>query len=405
MTSAGESRRSLAGYAPYAVLAAAVWLGSQILMAPILERAPVDISIRLAPSSPLVLRRAAESELVAKRYDDAEFLARRALQAAPFDVRSLSVAGMAMAERDRAAADAVLTLAGNWSLRDDPTHAWLMYERLRQGDYGSAFAHADTLVRRRTDIRPEIFRLFTTAATLDPRAGPPLIGLLAAAPPWREAFFDRLYADPEGDALLGGLAVGLQKTKAPLDDRELGRLYAHWLGEGRVAAIQTVRAQTGRPAADRLVVDGDFSDPAGQPPFAWTLNQAAGFTAAVMEDDIRRGDPALRVEYDGYGAGQVAHQFLLLPAGSYRLSFEARVEGNAQAPGLTWMVRCNNDTQPVEITPVFQAEDRGWKRFEAVFSTSAACLGQWLVMATLPGDRRSSRTVSWFDRVRIEPRP
>ncbi len=398
----GGARRTVKAFAPYAVLAGAVWLGWQILIAPVLERSPVDIAIRLAPTSPMVLRRAAESELAARRFDNAENLARRALGAAPFDVRALSVAGMAMAERDRAAANDVLTLAGNWSLRDDPTHAWLMNERLRRGDYASAFGHADTLVRRRKDIQPEIFRLFTAAAIQDPRAAPPLVDLLAAAPPWREAFFDRLYADPQGDALLGGLAVSLQGTAAPLDDRELSRLYGHWLGEGRVAAIQTVRRRIGRPEADRLVVDGDFSDASAQAPFAWTLNQSAGFTAAVMNDDRRDGEQSLRVDYDGFGSGTVAHQFLLLPTGAYRLILEGRIEGEARSSGLAWRLGCGTDSQIAEIRPIFSSGDGGWKRFETAFTVSPACPGQWLVLTTLPGDRRGARIVSWFDRIRIE---
>lgn len=398
----GSARRTAKAFAPYAILTAAVWLGWQILTAPVLERSPVDIAIRLAPTSPMVLRRAAESELAAQRFDNAEYLGRRALSAAPFDVRALATVGMAMAERNRVAANDVLTLAGNWSLRDDPTHAWLMNERLRRGDYASAFGHADTLVRRRKDIQPAIFRLFTTAATQDPRAAPPLVDLLAAAPPWREAFFDRLYADPQGDALLGGLAVSLQRSAAPLDDRELSSLYAHWLGEGRVAAIQTVRERIGRPSTDRLLVDGDFSGAPALVPFAWTLNQSAGFTAAVMNDDRRNGEQALRVDYDGFGSGAVAKQFLLLPPGAYRLILEGRIEGGSRNTGLAWRLACGDNSPTAEIRPVFSSGDGGWKRFEAAFTVSAACPAQWLVLTTLPGDRRGARIVSWFDRIRIE---
>ncbi len=398
----GGARGILKAYAPYALLLGAVWLGWQMLSAPVVERAPVDIAIRLAPTSPMVLRRAAESELAAKRYDNAEDLARRALRAAPFDIRALSVVGMAMAERDRVAANDVLTLAGNWSLRDDPTHAWLMNERLQRGDYVSAFGHADTLVRRRKDIQAEVFTLFAAAATADPRAALPLIGLLAAAPPWREAFFERLFDDPQGDALLGSLAIGLQRTPAPLDNRELGRLYGHWLGEGRVAAIQAVRQRTGRPSSDTLVVDGDFSDPMAQAPFAWTLHQSAGFTSAIVSNDRQNGENALRVDYDGYGSGDIASQFLLLPPGSYRLALDARIEGEGRAPGLQWKIHCGTDVVLGEFEPSFSRGDTGWKRFDIPFTVNATCPGQWLVLHTIPGDRRGTRIVTWFDRVRIE---
>lgn len=400
---AGGARRGLAAYAPYVILILAVWLGWRILIAPVIERAPPGIAIYLAPSSPMVLRRAAESELAARRFDNAEDLARRALRAAPFDARALSVAGMAVAERDRALADEILTLAGNWSLRHDPSHAWLMDERLRRADYGSAFAHADTLARRREDIQPQIFSLFATAARLDSRSLPPLLDRLAASPPWRTAFFKHLYADPEGDAVLAALAVGLQGTKAPLDDVELGRLYSHWLQEGRVDAIRTIRARLDRPSMARLVVDGDFAETDAQPPFAWVLGQAGGLIAAVMEDDRREGQTALRVEFDGFTGARAARQLMLLSPGSYRLSMDMRVEGADVAnPGVAWRIACSRGGLLADLRPSGFPADGGWKRFETRFDVTAACPGQWLILETLPGDRRSAGRVSWHDKVTVE---
>src|SRR5690606_6261812 len=106
--------------------------------------------------------------------------ARARLRQSPFDVRALRVAGLVAARNGQdELANEVVTLAGNWSLRDDPAHAWLIEYRLRRGDDGSAFAHADTLVRRREDVRTQVFDLFTTAANSDPRSLPVLIDLLS----------------------------------------------------------------------------------------------------------------------------------------------------------------------------------------------------------------------------------
>ena len=140
----------------YGLIAVAVVLAWQIILQPLSQRAPVETAIRLAPGSPLVLRRAAESELAAGRVDNAAALSREALSRSPFDVRALRVFGLTEARAGREdEADDILTLAGNWSLRDDPAHAWLVERRLRSGDYVSAFAHADTLVRRRQDLQPD----------------------------------------------------------------------------------------------------------------------------------------------------------------------------------------------------------------------------------------------------------
>ena len=58
---------------------------------------------------------------------------------------------------------------------------WLIERRLRQGNYVSAFAHADTLVRRRQDIQPEVFSLFTLAGVQDPQRSLPVTADLLAA--------------------------------------------------------------------------------------------------------------------------------------------------------------------------------------------------------------------------------
>ena len=65
--SPGASRRRIGAgdIASYGLIVGAVLLGWQIAIQPLLQRAPVEIAIRLAPGSPLVLRRAAESEFAA----------------------------------------------------------------------------------------------------------------------------------------------------------------------------------------------------------------------------------------------------------------------------------------------------------------------------------------------------
>ncbi|MES2835247.1 MAG: hypothetical protein V4707_11115 [Pseudomonadota bacterium] len=394
--------QAAAGLAPYAVLILAVWAAWQIVCAPVLERAPPEIAIRISPTSPTVLRRAAEAELAARRFDNAENLARRALQAAPFDVRALSVIGMAIAERDRDTADEILTLAGNRSLRDDPTHAWLMQERLRRGDYASSFAHADTLARRRPDLQPGIFNLFRTAAREDPRSLRPLISLLSVSPPWRTTFFDSLYVDPQGGPVLAALAIGLQNTSGPLDDAELGRLYGYWLETHRVEAVRLVRDRIGRPSPNVLLTDGDFLESSPPGPFGWTLNQSPDFTAAVMNDDRRGGDSALRVDLQGIGGGRVAQQFMLLRPGAYRFSFEARSESEAADTGLIWRIECIGGGRVMERRLDALAGNGPWISFENSFVAPSGCEGQRLVLEAPPSERRGPQRVVWIDRIRIE---
>ena len=270
--SSARKRDVVSELAPYILTVGAIVLAWQIAIQPLLQRAPVEIAVRLAPESPLALRRGAEVELAAGRDANAAALGRNALIRAPFDVRALRIIGLTESRAGRAErADDILTLAGNWSLRDDPTHAWLVEHRLRRGDYASAFAHADTLVRRRDDVRPQVFRLFTLAAVDDPqRVLPVLARLLAAHPPWRSAYLTALYATTDGLPVAASLAVMLQSGPAPLTNQELQEFYGQSLDKGQIENLKAVRARLNRPRSDALVTNGGFEDATAPEPFQWS---------------------------------------------------------------------------------------------------------------------------------------
>lgn len=404
-TSASPRRRPGVGdFASYGLIVGAVVLGWQIAIQPLMQRAPVELAIRLAPGSPLVLRRSAEAELAAERVENAAALSRDALVRSPFDVRALRVLGLTEAEAGREAeADEVLTLAGNWSLRDDPAHAWLVERRLRRGDYASAFAHADTLVRRRQDIQPQVFRLFTVAGTEDPQRSIPVIaGLLAARPPWREAYIYGL--GPQDLQLFVSLAILLESGRAPLDNGELQFLYRTMMNSGQFEAIQTVRERINRPPPGVPVTNGGFSDSDAPEPFQWRLTQKAGAAAEVVADDLRASNPALRVAYDGYATGAIAEQLTSLAPGAYGFSAEVRIESGDPTARLAWTLSCATDGGQFASMPAVapDAAPGTWTTLSGRLDVPGNCPAQWLRLETRAGDRRSP-TVVWFDRIVISP--
>ena len=406
-SSASRGRRIKAGdLTSYALIAGAVVLGWQMAIQPLLQRAPVEVAIRLAPGSPLVLGRAAESELAAGRVDNAASLSRDALARSPFDVRALRVFGLTEARAGReAAADDLLTLAGNWSLRDDPSHAWLVERRLRGGDYASAFAHADTLVRRRQDIQPQVFSLFTVAATEDPqRSLPVLASLLAADPPWRPAYLRGLGQTPEDLQIAANLAVLLETGPAPLTNEELQHLYRTLLSKGQFEAIRVVRQKLNRPSPRNAVTNGDFSDSSAPGPFQWRLAQSAGVVAEIVADDVRSGNAALRVDYDGYATARIVEQLTSLPSGAYRFSARVRTEAGDPAARLAWTLVCAAGTAGTTSVPAGArpAATAGWTTLSGRFEVPEGCPAQWLRLETRAADRRSS-TVVWFDDIAISP--
>ena len=389
-----------AGALPYVTLAGAVFLAWQIIVQPVVQRAPPSIAVRLAPTSPLVLRRAAEMELAAERTDNAAALGRDALRRSPFDVRALRVVGLTEAQAGRPEqANELLTLAGNWSLRDDPAHAWLVEYRLRRGDYGSAFAHADTLVRRRQDIQPQVFRLFTLSATTDPqRAMPVLANLLAIHPPWRQPYLRGLYETPEGLQVAAGLAVLLQGSSGPLSDVELGDLYAY-LAARNPAAVRTLQTRLNRPSTQLLLVNGDIDAEAPRP-FQWAFYQEIGAIAEIVDDDLRPGNPALRIEYDGYSGAILAEQLVFLQPGSYRLAAEKRLESGDANGRFRWSMTCLPSGFRSAERPIPDGRGEGWSTSSVQLTVPADCPAQRLRLEGVPAESRSP-TVVWFDKVTL----
>lgn len=397
----GPAKKGLVrDYAPTLVAVLSVWLGWQVVRELVTERAPPAQAIQVAPDSASIMSRAAEIALQRRDHDTAALLAEEALARTPFSSRSLRVLGLATAEKgDEALADEMLTLAGNWSLRDDPAHAWLMHYRLRRGDFRSAFAHADTLARRRLDLRPRLFEFFDVAARSDPRAMGALLQLLSSNPPWRREFLDDLNTSSDGLALAAALAIAAANTKAGFSPAELAALYSGLMSKGQIAAMAEVRRRTTN-AGGPLLVDGDFGAPAGQPPYDWIFHTAAGVIVETRPDEVRAGR-ALRVQHGSFDAQQLAFQLLHLKPGRYRFAGEARVESGSAGARLAWTISCL-ETEQI-LTPPIAIAGPEWKPFAAEFSVPAdRCAAQWIRLKPQPSDGRAT-VAAWYDRFSIMP--
>lgn len=394
-------KRRLGEWVSFALVALSVWLGWQVVRELLVERLPGAAALSIAPASPVALRRAAEAELGEDRTDNAEALARESLIRAPFSVQALRVFGLTEAKHDRrATADNILTLAGNWSLRDDPSHAWLLQNRLRNGDYYSAFAHADTLARRRVDLQPDLFRLFTTAGTADPRSLPALAALLKPDPPWRQAFLETLLTSDEKLRVGVNLAVLLNGSSGRLSDLELTELYNNLISRRQYEAVRILRARLGRPPIEQGLTNGSFDGPRAPKPFDWTLNPAPGIIAEILPSESPARKFVLRVEYNGYAAGEAANQIVQLLPGAYRFSGQRLAEtGSAH---FRWSIRClESGNELIEAGDEAARPSTDWKRFNIDFRVPAdSCALQSVRLLPISADRRSTN-IRWFDQLAI----
>jgi hypothetical protein len=124
-------------------------------------------------------------------------------------------------------------------------------------------------------------------------------------------------------------------------------------------------------AAGHPVYDRDFAGLGGPPPFNWLLETGSNGYA-------ERSNGALEVQFDGRDDARLASQLLLLPPGTYRLSFTAQGEATGEGGLLSWTVACHPGASAIvvsEITGVgFDA-----KRIEGSFTVPPTrCPGQWL---------------------------
>lgn len=390
-----------AGVATYGSIALAVWLGWEIVKAPIAQRAPPEIAVRIAPNSPEVLARAAEGELASRRMDNAAYVARESLSRAPFNPQALRVLGLALADSDPAGANPIMTLAGNLSLRDNATHAWLVEQRLRRGDYGSAFAHADTLVRRRIELGPQIFNLYATAAQSDLRALTALVELMATRPRWRQNFLDYLYAENERAPLLATLVLALEPSAGRFSDDELRQLYSIWRSQRRIPGIRLIREKLNRPPLRPYVQNGDFELPETRQllPFGWATGMGTGISASLTDSGEEAHRNALWIEYDGFSSGMLAEQLVLLPPGDISISGEWRADGTGAGELMAWQVVCVGTEQTLLSTspPLIDK----WTRFSFTVRIPAANCGlQALRLVGVPGEFRRASSV-WVDNVRV----
>lgn len=388
-------------WAPYTLTALLIWLGWQMVVGLLVQRSPIDTALRVAPSSGQVLSRAAEAELVGGRADNARAFAELALILTPFDVRALRVLGLAVASTDANTADDLLTLAGNWSLRDDPSHAWLIQRRLEQGDYAGAFAHADALARRREDVRPRIFSMFNVAAVEDPRSVAFLIARLAANPNWRGAYLNGLRSAEAGPQIQAVIALGLEGGPGRLTNPELEAMYGEWVREGRLLGVRELRRRLRRPPPTPLQ-GGGFEVVDSPLPFNWQTESGPGAQAEISARADSQSK-ALFVETDGFSSRTVATQLLLLDQGYYSFGGRYLHETGGREPRMAWSIRCVETSSVIATwAPTSTEEEPAWKFEEMTFSVPENCSAQRLELRTLRGPRRTT-IVAWFDNLFIAP--
>lgn len=364
-----------------------------------------DEALRWRPGHAAALARAAELALPEGVFDRdteaVEALARRALANGPLEVAAIRVLGEAAEARgDEDGARKLISTAAARSLRDGPSHAWMMRDHLRAGRYAPAFEHGKVLLWVPGAGRM-VSRQMAAAAASDPKAREALAEVFADAEDRSELLSRELAAIMDPGAYFYFL-IDLKDAGGTLRRDETARAIASMLRTRDVAqaylAWVQLLPQEGQQGLGN-VYDGDFEGLPGAPPFNWNLRADAGTEISPTPGGTGQ---SLYIQYEGERPRPLTEQTLLLPPGPYRLRVRARMAGEGYGEQLVWTASCAGVAEPLFQ---FDAPDEAevWRELSAGFTVPEGCAWQHLRLNGRPGDRLGF-VRGWFDGMIIEQR-
>ena len=309
-------------------------------------------------------------------------LAQKALRFDPLVQRALTeLARIADAADETQRAPALMALAAERDVRDADAQGWLVDHALSRGDFATALAHLDAILRLHPEALDKALPLLT-AFVSNPEAAAPLARFLRSDPPWRDGFLSSVSAHIGDRAALGRLYAELQAGQHPLSQQELqpylDRLAKDGLFKDAYEAWAESLPAPRRPLPDTLY-NGAFQYPLSGSEFDWKIEQSLGADVEIV-GGAGEGPQSLRVEFSGARVAfqNVSHLLVLRP-GTYRLSGEVEAEALHTERGLWWRLFCANAPNESMGQTDLVADSMPWRAFTLAFAVPATnCQAQVL---------------------------
>jgi tetratricopeptide (TPR) repeat protein len=274
--------------------------------------------------------------------------------------------------------------------RSLPAHYFLADTLFRSGDTARALQEIGILARLAPGGVASLAPYLATYAK-DPKTWPQLRKLFRSTPDVEDAALTAIAADPAN--------VGTVMALADEQHRGKNAIWLPTLVNSLVAAGEYTKAHevwasisNARPAPGALLYDPRFVEPSAPTPFNWVL------TSSPVGLAERRPGGGLHVIFYGREDGPLARQLLVLSPGRYRMAIS--VEGNGDAEGLTWSVRCDKSDTPLVAVPLGAAASRPLS-----FAVAAGCPAQWIELSGVSSDvsHQSDVTIKSVDLVAEQP--
>lgn len=338
--------------------------------------------LKVRPNSARALTRDAEFSLAAalsdrSKYPVAQRKAIKAMAVWPTNPRALQILGLAAENRrDEASAQRYMTLSSQLSRRNGLVQIWLVNQAARAGHSAEALTHFDITMRASPGFSTQIFPILGNALQ-SREIRDSFKPYIRSNPSWLAAFVGYTADQSPNPAYLataiveaGGLpadksfkgSTALLLDKLSLNGKfvELGKLYRTVRRDGDISAMTSL-------SVDRRGTDPDFS------PITWKLAVSDDVQVSPVAAE-RAGHFGLRIEAFDTAAAEVAHKFLFLKPGSYRIAHRAVAMGDGRG-SLKLILAC-----PKTSVPLATIDLRGG-RASARIVVPASCAVQLAALA------------------------
>ena len=305
----------------------------------------------------------------------------------PFNPAAPALLGAARASLgDAEGAEAAYRVARQMGWRDDLTQRYWRDRALERGDYITASAHVDALLRQRPD-------LLSDRDLLDPlersdQGQQALATRLVARPDWLIFYMADVWDTPRDILLIRAAVLGRAARLGVVGGCEPAGKIAFRLAQFGEAAVASRLWHEHCPAAGTgLVTDGNFAGATFSPtisPFDWQFvsNSDVDTAFAPAPKDGNGGvGQWLTISTSAPFTRIVASQFIIVPAGAYRLSWASRGHTGADTP----MVQASLDCAMNSDNWLPATLDSRSQRWQAEVTLGDSCAGKWLNFAVRPG--------------------
>jgi hypothetical protein len=309
--------------------------------------------------------------------------AESALMDDPLNPRALRIFGQA-ADAAKNDPDALrfMQAAAAMSLHESVANYWLMLKSTEAGDYKTAIAYGDALLRTNHGMGPYVAPLLARFADNKP-SNDLVKAVILSNPPWRRTFFEYLPQSVSDVRTPLGILLALKASPTPPMSEEIDDYLMYLIGRGYFdlayyAWLQLLPAEELQHV--ELLYNGNFAKTPSGLPFDWTITQGSGVTIDIVRDPDTDGGRALSIDFlygrvDYRSVSELVH----LASGAYQ--FDGHYKGELIGPrGLKWRIACaDNPNAPIAESEMIGGVASTWKEMKFTFKVpDTGCRAQYV---------------------------